>query len=268
MSVKTVQKYFLVTGIIIRNSFCKMFAYRADFFSGLITDFCSNISKVILVNVLFLNVDSLGGWNQAQFLVLFGSAFLAESIYMFFFFNSHTTISRQIISGDMDFLLTKPMPEMFMLSVMNVNIGSGLSNFILGVIFVMKGVESLKIKVSCIDVLLYILFIAFGAMIYFAISFMINLLSFWFSNVRNVFEIYTNISDLYRYPGDIFPRVVSSCITFVIPLQLIAIIPAKYLMNGVPVETLALEAVYSAVLMLISYKVMRRAVAAYTSTGS
>ncbi len=261
-------KYFLVLWIIIRNSFYKITTYRANFFSGLITDFCFNISRVVFVNVLFLNVGNLGNWNEYHYMIFFGSSFLAESIYMFFFYNSHTTISLQINNGDMDFLLTKPMSEMFMLSAMNVNIGSGLSNFILGVIFISKGMKELNLQKSVAEMCFYAVLIVCGSIVYFSVSLMINLLSFWFVRANNVFEIFMNVTDLYRYPGDIFSKKFSLFITLMIPLQLISMIPAKYLLDSVKVSVLVLEMVYPIIFLLLCYGFMRLAIASYTSASS
>lgn len=266
--MKKLKKYFFVLFIIIRNSFYKIVTYRANFFSGLITDFCFNISRVIFINVLLQNVEDLGGWGMNHYLLFFGCSFLAESIYMFFFYNSHTTISRQISNGDMDFLLTKPMSEMFMLSAMNTNIGSGLSNFILGFIFVSKATNTLKIELSISKMAAFIFLVVCGSIIYFSISFIINLLSFWFVKAHNVFDIFMNITDLYRYPGDIFPRIISTIITFVVPLQLISIFPAKFLLDITTARIVFGAIIYSTIFMLLSYSIMRKAIASYTSASS
>lgn len=266
--IGVIKKYFQVLWIVIRNSFYKISAYRANFFSGLITDFCFNISRIVFVNVLLLNVPNLGGWEENHYLLFFGSSFLAESIYMFFFYNSHTMISQQINNGDMDFLLTKPISEMFILSTMNINFGSGLSNFVLGIVFVIKGIAGLNLEISVSKIIIYGCLILGGSIVYFSISFMINLLSFWFVRAGNVFELFTNITDLYRYPSDIFPKIVSMIITFIIPFQLISITPAKYMIESVNDEIFLGIALYPILFFVISYYIMRAAIAVYTSASS
>lgn len=266
--MRIIKKYCYVLWIIIRNSFYRIVTYRAEFFSGLITDFCFNITRTVFVQVLFLHVGSLGNWNRSHFMLFFGSSFLSESIYMFLFYNSHTTISRQINNGNMDFLLTKPMSEMFMLSAMNVNIGSGLSNFILGIMFIIKGVRGLSLDITYGKILLYILLIFCGTMVYFSISLIINLLSFWFVSANNVFEIFMNVTDLYRYPGDIFPRLLTLCITFFIPLQFISIAPTRYLLNCSSKYMLILEIIYPIILLCVSHKFLKWAISSYTSASS
>lgn len=270
------RKYIHVLSIVIRNSFYKASAYRANFFSGLITDFCFNLSRIVFVNILFGHTDTLGGWNIHHYQLFFGCSFLAESIYMFFFYNSHTTISRRIICGDMDFLLTKPMSEMFVLSAMDVNLGSGISNFILGMSFLSMGVNGLDLEIAPGSLALFGFLVLCGSMIYFSLSLMINLLSFWVVNANSVFDLFMNITDLYRYPGDLFPRIVSSVITFVLPLQFIAILPAGWLMGDsgagseveVGVEVGILAGIYAAVFMLLGFYFTRRAVRRYGSAGS
>lgn len=268
------RKYIHVLSIVIRNSFYKASAYRANFFSGLITDFCFNLSRIVFVNILFGHADTLGGWNIHHYQLFFGCSFLAESIYMFFFYNSHTTISRRIICGDMDFLLTKPMAEMFVLSAMDVNLGSGISNFVLGMSFLSMGVNGLDLEIAPGRLALLGFLVLCGSMIYFSLSLMINLLSFWVVNANSVFDLFMNITDLYRYPGDLFPRVVSSVITFVLPLQFIAILPAGWLMGDsgagseVGVEVGIFAGIYAAVFMLLGYCLLRRAIGRYSSVGS
>lgn len=266
--MKEIKKFFYVLWIIIRNSFYKIITYRVGFFAGLITDFCFNITRVVFVEILFMYVKNLGIWNQSHFMIFFGASFLSESIYMFLFYNSHTTISLQINSGNMDFLLTKPMSEMFMLSFMNVNIGSGLSNFVLGIIFIVKGIKGLNLIVTVWHLFTFILFIFCGTMVYFSISLIINLLSFWFVSANNVFGIFMNVTDLYRYPGEIFPKLLTSSITFIIPLQLISIAPAKYLMNSSSIYLIIMEIVYPILLIIVCNIILKRAILSYTSASS
>lgn len=265
--MRRLKKYCSVLGVIIRCSFYQILTYRANFLSGLLTDSCFNLSRVVFVNILFLNAEYLGDWSLEHYFIFFGCSFLMESIYMFFFYNSHTLISRQIHNGNMDFLLTKPMSEMFMLSVMNVNIGSGLSNFILGMIFLFRGARGIGLKITTGRAALLVLFILCGSVIYFSISLIINLLSFWVVKVDTVFDLFLSVTDLYRYPGDIFPRLISAAITFVIPLQFISIIPAKSLLGIAGAGAAFLAILYSVFFALLSYGLMRMAAAAYTSAG-
>jgi ABC-2 type transport system permease protein len=210
-----------------------------DFFSGLITDACFCFVRILVVETIFLYVNQVFGWTRAHYLIFFGTSFLAEGIYMLLFFNSHIKIPQQVETGELDYILSRPTANsIFLMSMQSINFGSGLANAILGCVYLYLGCNALYLSISVITIAMYILTLLCGALIYFALAFIINITSFWFLQVQNIFNIFMGVSDLYRYPGDIFPKPINTLITFVIPLQFISIMPARVLIEGVKLKNL------------------------------
>lgn len=252
--LKVIKRYFKLLKIFVKNSLIKVLTYRLDFFVSLITDACFCFVRVLFIGTIFKYVTHIGNWTYEQFLVYFGCAFLIEGIYMFFFFNGHTTISIKILTGEMDYYLTKPLSEIFYLSFHSSNVGSGLSDILLGLIFLLRGAANISLNLSATRVIVFIFMMFSGLSLYFALSFIINILSFWVIHAGALFNLFISVTDLLRYPGEVFSRGINFIITFIIPFQFIAIIPAKYIMN----EISWYYAIISFILCLLFWMVLNR----------
>jgi ABC-type uncharacterized transport system permease subunit len=80
---------------------------------------------------------------------------------------------------------------------------------------------------------------------------------------------YRAVGENYNSPRDtIFPRLLTLCITFFIPLQLISIAPAKYLLNCSSKYMLIFEMICSIILLWVCYKFLKCAISSYTSASS
>lgn len=259
--------YIRYLKILFKNCLIKNMTYRLQFFTSLLTDACFCFVRLAFVDILFANVDSLLGWNKGNFMIFFGTSFLIESIYMFFFFDGHTNISRKVQSGDMDLLLIRPINETFYMSINSLNFGSGLSNGILGIVYLLMGINRLNISIGFRDLAVYIFLIVIGSGIYFSLSYLINILSFWVVQVSGIFDVFMNITDLYRYPKDIFNKKVGFFITYILPFQMIAIVPAKSLMGEMGKESIT-SVVLLVVYIIIDKVITKRAINAYVSVGS
>lgn len=227
------KRYIGLLMLFIKNSLIQALAYRVDFVVSLLTDACYCLVRVLFVGFMFQHVAAVGNWSFEHFMVYFGCAFLMEGFYMFFFFNGHTRISLKIMSGEMDYFLSKPISEIFYMSFHSSNIGSGISNLVLGICYFTYGIRNLQLSVSPERAGMFIVLMGLGLIIYFSLSFMINCLSFWILQAGTIFNLFMNLTDLQHYPGEIFPKEVNFFVTFLIPFQFISMIPAKLLLGEV-----------------------------------
>lgn len=249
------KKYAYLLYLFIKNSLIQALTYRTDFFVSILTDACSCLVRVFFVGFMFQHVTIVGTWSLDYFMVYFGCAFIMEGIYMFFFFNGHTRISLKILTGEMDYFLSKPLSEIFYLSFHSSNIGSGISNLILGSIYLILGMRNLHLGIPLNRIGIYVLLLFCGLILYFSISFIMNCLSFWFLQAGVLFNLFLNMTDLLRYPGEIYPKGISFFITFIIPFQFIAIVPAKYLLGEIGIGYI-FGACFFAIIALIFVKII------------
>ncbi len=261
-------KYISIFNTLFINSLKKSLRYRVEFFTGLITDFCFNFLRVGLIGTLFAHTSKIGGWGRDEFIIFFGSSFVIEAIFMALFFNGHVSISSKIKSGDMDFILTKPNSTMFWLSIDSINFGSGVSNLVVGAMFLYVGINNLNINITIWSILIYIILMFFGLMIYFSISLLINLLGFWVVETYTVYDLFMNITDLYRYPGSVFGKKLNFAMIYFLPLQAISIIPAKFLIGAGLKKEYIYQITISICFLCLSYIITKIAIKSYTSASS
>lgn len=247
------KKYAKIWSIILRNCINKNLTYRLEFATGFITDLCFCLVRILFVEVLFLNVNQIGQWNRSHFMVFFGSSFIIEGIYMFLFFNSHTNIPKQVSTGEMDFLLAKPVSEIFYISMNSLNLGSGVSNLLIGGVYLSIGLKQLGLSIGLERIAAYVVMLIVGITLYFWMSFIINVISFWIIEVNSIFNIFTNIMDFYRYPCDMFPNGIKIFITYIFPFQFIAIIPAQVLIGSMSLRMSLISIGISILLTVIGH---------------
>ncbi len=261
------KKYIRMLKIILRNCIEKNITYRFEFVTGFLTDLCFCFIRILFVEIIFTNIDQIGSWNRESFMLFFGTSFIIEGIYMFLFFNGHTSIPKQVSKGDLDMVFVKPVSEIFYLSLNSMNLGSGLSNCCVGLTYLLCGLAESGVQVTGKQIGCYIFMLILGVIIYFWMSFIINILSFWIIDVNSIFNVFTNVTDFYRYPGDIFGSKINFLITFVLPFQLIAIIPTKVLINPADMMWLIASILMAVVISIIGNVIYSKAKKAYVGSN-
>ncbi len=215
-----------------RISVAKDMIFRINFITNFITDFIYIFLKVLFIEVLFFNVQSINGLDNNEFLILFGTSFIINSIYMTFIFFNHINISSYVKSGEMDYVITKPISSQFYLSFRNFNF-SGLSNLIYGVAIILYSLDKINHSFSLINIVTYIFTLIIGFFIYYSLSTILFSISFWTLSNGALLDIFIDVSDAMKYPVSIFPKAIECLFTFIIPLFFIVSLPTDLLLGKV-----------------------------------
>jgi len=116
--------------------------------------------------------------------------------------------------------------------------------------------------------MLFLILIILAVTAFYNLYFIIASLSFWLQNIFNLNDLFAEILDVGKRTTDIFTGVAGGAILFVIPVGLIATIPAKVLMGTAGWEILPLLLLSNLILFVISRKFFRFAIRFYSSASS
>jgi len=100
--------YFLLAGYYVRSRF----QYRLSFALRCVTIAVSEACLVGLLGVLFTKFRAVNGWTLAEVVFLYGLGNLAYSL-MRIVASQLDDFDRYILQGDLDTVLTKPLPPLF-----------------------------------------------------------------------------------------------------------------------------------------------------------
>ncbi|HEY5036401.1 MAG TPA: ABC-2 family transporter protein, partial [Chthoniobacterales bacterium] len=117
---------------------------------------------------------------------------------------------------------------------------------------------------------LYLVALGFGVAIHYAIMLSLAAVSFWIVRAQGLVYGYFNFLNIARYPDVIFPRVFRWVFGWLIPVIIVANIPARLLIKslGTPAWLMFHLVAASAIAVLLSRLFWRWALQHYSSASS
>ncbi|MDP4145436.1 MAG: ABC-2 family transporter protein [Bacillota bacterium] len=219
--------------MLFKMKLSKMMMYRLSFFGATFVDGSLFILWLLMFNVIYSQVDSIGGWNRGQAIVFLGTFSLLNAINMTIYFFGVIGIPGKIRSGELDHYLTKPINPLLRITFENINIGSA-PLILLSIGIIAYGVSLQNIAVHLGTVLLYIMFIILMAVLYYDMELIIRTVPFFVISASSIERIEIAALDLtMRVPGVLFKGVFKILFYFILPYGIMATIPTQIVTNSV-----------------------------------
>src|SRR5213078_3123698 len=143
-------------------------------------------------------------------------------------------------------------------------------NAALGGVVVVVSLTRLGVVPEPLHILFYLVAIGFGIAIHYSIMLNLAAVSFWIVRAQGLVYGYFNFLNIARYPDVIFPRLFRMVFGWVIPVVIIANIPARLLIKsfGQPFPFMLHLVVASTIIFLLSRVFWRFALRHYSSASS
>jgi ABC-2 type transport system permease protein len=201
--------------------------YRANFVLLVGMDLFFMGINVVFFAILYANVTTIGGWTFHQTLILVGSVGLIRQAAYLLFRQGFLELGDYVRTGQFDALLVKPIPPNIHLGFRHVSLTESLGEGLMGVGVVVYGFAHLKTSWAAIP--LYVVMLGVSLTIYYAFCLAINSAVFWIVKSQELNSIVYTFMETARYPRDIYRGLGKAIFTFVIPISLIATVPASVL---------------------------------------
>jgi len=233
------------------------------FFVGKIIRF---FSFIIILLLLKNNTNSLAGYTINEVLIFFLTFNFIDLISQMFLRGVYS-LSGKVRSGEFDFFLCRPVSPLFRSLA-----GSPDFNDILlfiplttfSVWYIVQNVPVLDIQ----HIFLYLFFLCNGLLISISFHILVLCVGIISTEVDNTIMFYRDLSQMARFPTDIYKEPFRSFITFVIPVGVMMTTPAKALLGlGTPFMFIV-SCVISVVLFALALKAWDMSLKTYTSASS
>jgi ABC-2 type transport system permease protein len=269
-----VMRYVRVWLALARYGLTRELSFRTNFVVKVSVEILWLSILLVFYNAVLTHTGSgtVAGWTRAEYLFFVGCYFTMEGFIETLFLSNCGEFSELIRSGDLDFVLLRPMDEQFMLSlrsiewttVPNILMGTGVMGYALA----QQGWEFHPGRLA-----LFVLLFACGLGL--AYSFLVLLMSsaVWMVRNQSLVELWWLFTMLWRNPREIFERSwaiwIGRALTYVLPVMIITNVPAGALINRAfdPYLTGYLIAA-TAVMLLVSRRVFRYSLRRYRSASS
>ncbi len=221
---KAIYRYIKIYKRYIINSMMLFMAHRFNLLMSIVANLIWSIAQIVSLEFLYENISGLEDWSKAEMFLL-----MALGQVNFYFFNilyihNLRDLSKKILKGEVDILLTKPINIIFHLALHRLNISQIFSFFVSVVPFFYLSIPALQ-GIRLVVYLQGFIICVLGLIIYFFFFLWVAGLSFFIDNFAEVWKLLTRLFDFGRIPLDILPGFLRFIITFVVPIAFISYFP-------------------------------------------
>lgn len=223
------KKLYRIYKECIKAAFSKASAYRFNFYLTTFITLISNLLFPIITILIYNSGARFSGWSFYEVLLIqaiftFSSGFSRIIVGEVFY---KTMLCNR--EGNFEVILLKPVHPLFFIMSSSFNPESfGL--IIGGIIMFIIAITHTGV-VSFLSVIEFIILFFSGTAVMTGISFIMAATSFkWIGNSR-IPEIADSFHNFGKYPANVYPSVIKSIITFIIPVAMVGFYPACALLG-------------------------------------
>lgn len=260
------RRYWQVYRTFFTSSLARELEFRANFFAKILQSVVWIGFFLMILLVVYRNTNSVAGWSKGDSFVLASTIFLMTSISSALFM-SLMEIPQHVRQGTLDFVITKPIDTQFWISTRKFNFDQ-IGTFIAGIALMLIGLTQTNAHPDIAQWLAYLLLVGSSLAIYYSICLMLMTTGIWLVRVDNLWVLTESLTQVARYPIDIYGQNLRQFFTFGFPLAFIATIPAGQLVRGLDWMLVGIGLAWAIGFLALSRWFWRYALTHYASASS
>lgn len=260
------RRYLHLLTVFVTNSLQLEMEYRANFMLNTLNSLLLFGTGLVVLYTMFAHSVSVGGWTFDEALAVFGVFLITEAFIRGVLSPNLGRMPEYISTGNLDFVLLKPISSQFLTSFRYIDIWA-FPGFLIGggvVLYSMTEADTL----TAWNLIAFLMMLATGAAIVYAIWLILYTTAFWFVRVDNLEEMFRTLLDTGRFPITAFPSWLGFILTFVLPIAFITNVPAAAATARLTLSAAVWSCAIAIVFLGASHIFWRFAVRSYTSASS
>ncbi len=264
-------RYLRLYGSLGRFALARELAFRGNFLAKVSVEVLWLGILMAFYRTVFGRTSSIAGWSEPQYLFFVGCFFTLNGLIETLFLENCDGFAELVRTGDLDFLLLKPIDEQFLISCRKVDWSTAL-NVVMGVMVMGLALRQMHWAFDAMRVVAFLISLACGVLI--AYSFMLVLTSFsvWMVRNQSLMEMWWLFSSLARYPKSIFTGTwaegIGKFFTYVLPILLVVNVPAEAMVKTLDWRVVGGTLAATVAAVFVSRKFFQKALRAYRSASS
>lgn len=264
--LRNIRKYLRLYRVFLVQNLKEDMIYRSNFIILVIMDIGFVSISVLLFKIIYSHVNTIAGWTFHQSIILIGSVGIIREMAYLTFRRGFLELGNYIRTGSFDLFMVRPIAPNIHLAFRHISLSESLGEAIMGVILVVYGLLNLD-SWSFISIPLYIIFLLNSLMIYYGFSLLINSVVFWVIKTQELNTIVYFFMETSRYPGDIFRGIGKVIFTFIIPIGIIATVPASILTGRIGWDLAIISLIVGISFMSAGLMVWKKSIEHYSSAS-
>ena len=261
-------RYFKIWMAFLRNTLSRDMEYKMNFIFEIFIDAIYYGSLFFFFKIIFQFTNTLGDFNENAVMIFLVTMYIADSLYVFLLGGNVFSINENVKSGDLDFILLKPINSQFFISCRYVNTHTIISIFILAILLVKLTYSYHNNSFIIINYMFFLPSLIFGLFIFYSFEFMIASLSFWFRNFSYAGWLAGELIKYSRRPDSIYKKWFRKTLFTIFPMAMICSVPSRILIFGINFKLFFLQIFISILFLWITTIIWNRGLLKYESASS
>lgn len=263
------RNYIKLYLLLIRASIRSRMQYRFNFAFGTVLAAIIQLSEFLMVAIVLAKFGAVQGWTMYEVGYLFAVMTLAKTVYRTFGNEVHN-LERYLVEGELDPLLTKPLPVLLSLMPRGFRLMPGELLQAGAILTWAMGAMLRSGQISWWAIPQTLFAALTGGILLFAIGLATATCGFWTTRISMLQNMTEDAAQTAaRYPLTLYPGWMSGLMLTAIPVGLVSYVPALYILRGeLGVWVFPLLAAAACVSVLLALAFWRYGIGKYQSTGS
>jgi ABC-2 type transport system permease protein len=265
-------RYLRLMGALARYGLARELTFRGNLVAKVAVEFLWLAILLIFYLTIFQKTNRVAGWSQDGYLFFVGCYFAMGALVETFFLGNCSEFADLVRSGDLDFLLLKPIDEQFLVTCRSID-WSTIPNIVVGAGVMGASLWRMHWDFDPLRLGLFVVMFLCGLGLAYGFLVLLTSAAVWMVRNQSLYELWWLFSSLMRYPREIFLRnaMVSPLgffFSFVVPAMLVISVPADVMVRTMDPRFVAFTLAATAVLLVVSRRAFRLALRRYRSASS
>jgi viologen exporter family transport system permease protein len=269
--MQALSRYLHLLLSLSRYALARELAFRGNFLIKVSVEAIWLFILLAFYRTVFARTTMIAGWSEPQYMFFVGCFFALSGLIETLFLENCSEFAELVRTGDLDFLLLKPIDEQFLISCRKIDWSTG-ANILMGSAVMFASLNQMHWQFDLLRLMLFLVLFACGTAIAYSFMLALTSLSVWMVRNQSLLEMWWLFSSLARYPKEIFvgtwAEPLGLLFTFVLPILLVVNVPAASLVRGLDPGLIGFTLLATAVTVWASRRFFQHALRSYRSASS
>jgi len=264
-------RYARLLASLGRYTLTRELAFRGNFLVKISVEALWLAILVAFYRTVFARTSAVAGWNEDQYFFFVGCFFALNGLIETFFLDNCNEFAELVRTGDLDFLLVRPIDEQFLITCRKIDWGTG-PNVLMGAAMMGFSLSHMGWRFDPYRVGAFALTFVCGTVIAYSFMLILTSMSVWMVRNQSLMEMWWLFTSLARYPKEIFNGTwaapVGRFFTFILPILLVVNVPSSAMVRVLDPRMVGFTLAAAVFLAWASRRFFLHALRSYRSASS
>lgn len=264
-------KYPRLLGSLARYTLAREMSFRGNFLVKVSVEVIWLGILMAFYATVFAKTKTVADWPENEYLFFVGCFFAMNGLIETLFLENCNDFTELVRTGDLDFLLLKPVDEQFLITCRKVDWATA-PNVLMGAGVMLVALYRLGWAFDPLRLATFFLTFACGTIICYSFMLLLTSASVWMVRNQSLMEMWWLFSSLARYPKEIFRGTVFQPVgvffTFVLPILVVVNVPASAMVRLLDFRMVGFTLLATVAMFWVSRKFFQYALRSYRSASS